>query len=46
LSRERRESVDSLGTSVWARFSSLAIFSGTDIECSEVSNLRPICSGY
>ena len=46
LSRERRESVDSLGTSVWARFSSPAIFSGTGIECSGVQNLRPICSGY
>src|SRR5258705_3089859 len=46
LSRERREFVDSLGTLVWARFSLLAICSGTEIECSEVSNLRPICSGY
>src|SRR5260370_39185040 len=46
LSRERRESVDSLGTCLWAGFALVAIFSGTEIECSEVSNSRPICSGY
>src|SRR5260370_37849980 len=46
LSRERRESVDSLGTSLLAGLSPLAIFAGTEIECSEVSNSRPICSGY
>src|SRR5882724_6034496 len=46
LSRERSESAESRGTSLGSRFCSLAIFSATEIQCSEVRNLRPICSGY
>src|SRR5258708_3400460 len=44
LSRGRSESVDSLGTSVWAGFASPAICLGTEIECSEVQELRQICA--
>src|SRR5258708_39983031 len=44
LSRGRSESVDSLGTSVWAGFASPAIWLGTEIERSEVQEVRPICS--
>lgn len=44
--RERSESAESRGTSLRAELSALAIFSGTEIECSEVGNLRPICLGY
>src|SRR6266849_2373989 len=42
--RERSESAESRGTSLRAEFSVLAICSGTEIECSEVRNLRPIGS--
>src|SRR5260370_42702038 len=44
MSGGRSESVDSLGTSVWASFASPAICLGREIECSEVQELRPICS--
>lgn|SRR6267154_2582582 len=44
--RERSESAESRGTSWCAEFSALAIFSGTEIKCSEVQNSRPMCSGY
>ena len=42
--RERSESAESRGTSIWAEFSALVICSGTATECSEVGNLRPIGS--
>src|SRR5882757_3129185 len=44
--RERSESAESRGTSLPAEFSALGIFSDTEIECNELQNLRPICSGY
>src|SRR6267154_3934138 len=44
--RERSESAESRGTSFCEEFSAVAICSGTELECSEVQNLRPICSGY